>query len=122
LHTLFQWASKLARDGKFDDFWKTSGITRPFQVSSLLDAHRTVSKGEPDRANCFWKRNATMKNLLMALVAVGFLVGCGGDTAGTKATTKTTTSTTTPGAGTTKTTTEKTDSTKTTTDKDKKTP
>src|SRR5829696_9365473 len=31
-------------------FFETSGITRLSRVSSLLDAHRTVSKGEPDRA------------------------------------------------------------------------
>ena len=54
-----------------------------------------------------------MKNLLMALVAVGFMVGCGGDTAGTSKTTKTEVKKTDAG-GTTKTTTEMTDSTKTT--------
>ena len=34
-----------------------------------------------------------MKNLLMALVAVGFLVGCGGDSAGTVKKTETKVST-----------------------------
>jgi hypothetical protein len=56
-----------------------------------------------------------MKTLLTALVAVGFVVGCGGDTTGTKAQTKVETKTTTPG-GTTKTETTKKEETKTTTD------
>lgn len=76
-------------------------------------------QGGAGSGNCFWKRNATMKNLLMALVAVGLMVGCGGDTAATGKTTKTEVKTTTP-AGTTKTETTKKEETKTTTDKDKK--
>lgn len=54
-----------------------------------------------------------MKNLLMALVAVGLVVGCGGDTAGTSKTTKTEVKKTDAG-GTTKTETTKKEETKTT--------
>ena len=57
-----------------------------------------------------------MKNLLMALVAVGFLVGCGGDTAGSKTSTKTETKVTTP-SGTSKVETKKTEEVKKTDDK-----
>ena len=78
-----------------------------------MDAHRTVSTGEPDWANCFWIRKATMKNLLMALVAVGLMVGCGGDSATT--TKKAETKTTTPSG--TKTETKETKETKTDTTK-----
>jgi len=60
-----------------------------------------------------------MKNLLMALVAVGFMVGCGGDTASTGKSTKVEVKTTTP-AGTTKTEVKKEESAKTTTDAPKK--
>ena len=54
-----------------------------------------------------------MKNLLMALVAVGFVVGCGGDTVGTKKETKVTQTTGTSGGGTTKTEVKKTEEVKT---------
>jgi len=48
------------------------------------------------------EKDSKMKNLLMALVAVGLVVGCGGDTAGTKKETKTTTTTGSTGGGTVK--------------------
>jgi hypothetical protein len=57
-----------------------------------------------------------MKNLLMALVAVGFMVGCGGDT-GTKKETTVKKTDTSP-AGTTTTTVKKTEEVKTDTNKD----
>jgi hypothetical protein len=65
------------------------------------------------------KRNANMKKLLTALVAVGFVVGCGGDSTGVKASTEKTTKVSTPD-GTNKTTEKVTTEKSTTTDKDKK--
>ena len=59
-----------------------------------------------------------MRTLLCALVAVGFMVGCGGDTAKTSTEKKASTTVTTP-SGTTKVETTKKDETKVSTDKPK---
>jgi len=83
-------------------------------LSTLLDAYRTFSSGEQAKDSSVSKRKATMKNLLMALVAVGLCIGCGGDTSAKKVETKTTSTTTTPGGGTTKTETKDTKEVKTT--------
>ena len=60
-------------------------------------------------------KESNMKKLLMAMVAVGFVVGCGGDTTGAKTTTKTETKVSTP-SGDVKTETKKTEETQKTED------
>lgn len=95
-----------------------------FVAIGLIDAViRQGRPAEPSPGGADWiasvsKGKIIMKTLLTALIAVGFVVGCGGDSTGAKTQTKTEVKVTTP-EGTTKKTTTDTKETKVTTDKDK---